>query len=412
MKGTKGTIIERNGSYRIRISLGKNEKTGKYENYFETVKGNKADAQKRLRELLNQQDKKMLTKPEKLTIKDFLAQWLKNDVFIHERTRTYQLYKYIVDLHIVPEIGNIKLTSLTRQRLQTLYADKLDHGRIDGKGGLSKRTVQLIHVVLHKAFEYAISPGIGLLSWNPAFSEDAPTPTRREMKILSEEGYHSFLESVKDSEYYCLWFTYLHTGMRRSELLAVQWSDVDLLNCTMSITRELMYNPDKNLPPEKRITFEPPKTDKSRRLIDLTPSNAVILRKHLENRLQFLKSINPEFNPDKDFDQNELVFCHPNGSPLLPQSITHAWIKAIRKAGFTGVRLHDSRHTHASLMLKQGIHVKIVSERLGHAGTAITNDLYTHVLPGLQKSAAAKFDEIESRRQSKLEKELQEIFQN
>ena len=100
----------------------------------------------------------------------------------------------------------------------------------------------------------------------------------------------------------------------------------------------------------------------------------------------------PEESPA--LTDNDLVFSHYDGSPLLPNSVTHAWIKLVRRCGLKGIRLHDTRHTHASLLLKQGVHPKIVQERLGHGSIQITLDTYSHVAPGLQQAAAAKFDDI------------------
>ena len=141
--------------------------------------------------------------------------------------------------------------------------------------------------------------------------------------------------------------------------------------------------------PENRISFKEPKTAKSRRLIALSPSTAITLREHQTKQNALRKSLGYPALSNSD-----LVFSRYDGSPLLPNSITHAWIKLVRRCGLHGIRLHDARHTHASLLLKQGVHPKIVQERLGHAGIAVTLDFYSHVAPGLQQAAANKFDDI------------------
>jgi len=141
--------------------------------------------------------------------------------------------------------------------------------------------------------------------------------------------------------------------------------------------------------PENRITFKEPKTSKSRRLVSLSPSTAITLREHRAKQNELRQSLGYPTLSD-----NDLVFSHYNGSPLLPNSVTHAWIKLVRHCGLNGIRLHDARHTHASLLLKQGVHPKIVQERLGHGSIQITLDTYSHITPGLQQAAANKFDEI------------------
>ena len=113
----------------------------------------------------------------------------------------------------------------------------------------------------------------------------------------------------------------------------------------------------------------------------------VTLRDYRASKEQEAVLLGTSINSDR------LVFCHPDGSPLLPSSVTHAYLRVARSVGIYGVRLHDLRHTHASLMLRQGVHPKIVSERLGHSTVGITLDLYSHVAPGLQQAAALRFDE-------------------
>lgn len=155
-----------------------------------------------------------------------------------------------------------------------------------------------------------------------------------------------------------------------------------------------------NAPPENRITFKEPKTAKGRRLIALSPSTVSVLNEHREVQSKLRQSLG--LTPLSD---NDLVFSHFDGKPLFPNSVTHAWIKLVRRCGLKGIRLHDARHTHASLMLKQGIHPKIVQERLGHSSIQITLDTYSHVAPGLQQAAANKFDDIVMAKQKDIVKQ-------
>jgi len=374
----KGCIIERNGNLRLKVSLGKNPQTGKYESYYETFQGNRTEAQKRLRQILTELDKGMFTKPGKITVADYLNIWLKDYCKPNLSPRTHELYSYICKKHIIPTLGNILLFELKPQHLQHLYADKL-------ASGLSNRTVQIIHVTLHKALKNAVKTG--LIIRNIAESVDTPKIQRHEMHVMSETDLHIFLEYAKDTPYYALFYTALFTGMRRAELLALRWSDIDLELCQLSVTRSMQYIGSAAL--ENRIIFKEPKTAKSRRLISLSPSTAITLREHQAKQNELRQSLG--YTPLSDSD---LVFSHYDGLPLLPNSVTHAWIKLVRHCGLHGIRLHDARHTHASLLLKQGVHPKVVQERLGHGSIQITLDTYSHVAPGLQQAAANKFDEI------------------
>jgi len=199
---------------------------------------------------------------------------------------------------------------------------------------------------------------------------------------MNESDIHIFLEFAKSTPYYALFYLALFTGMRRSELLAPRWSDVDLILCQLSVTRALHHLQDGSL------IFRQPKTAKGRRLISLSPSTAIVLREHREQQEKMRQTLGLTLVED------DLVFCQVDGKPLLPNSVSHAWTKLAIRAGLKGIRLQDARHTHASLMLKQGIHSKIVQERLGHASIQITLDTYSHVAPGLQQAAANRFDDI------------------
>jgi len=374
----RGTInAQSKDSYRIRVSVGK-DSNGKYIQHSETVIGTHPEAEKRLRQLLTELDKGIFVRPGKATVSEYLVRWLSDYVKPNLSPATHALYSIICTKHIIPTLGNIVLAELKPTQLQHLYAAKQ-------VSGLSNRTVQLIHTTLHKALKNAVKAGV--LSRNVAEAVDSPKVARHEMKVMNETELHIFLEMARNTEYYALFYTLLFTGMRRGEALALRWQDVDLLLCQLSVNRSMQYL--DSAPIKDRITFKQPKTVKSRRLIALSPSSGAVLREHQESQNKQRLALGLPLVTDSD-----LVFSHWNGSPLLPSSITHAWIKLTRRCGLDGVRLHDARHTHASLLLKQGVHPKIVQERLGHAGIAITLDLYSHVAPGLQQAAANKFDDI------------------
>ncbi|MFC1943440.1 tyrosine-type recombinase/integrase [Chloroflexota bacterium] len=374
----KGMIIKRGDSYRIKVSLGKDSTTGKYLSHYETVNGNKKAAEKRLNELIHQHETGTFVRPGKATLSEYLLSWLNDYCKPNLSPRTHELYSYICNKHILPTLGSMLLFELKPQQLQRLYADKL-------ASGLSGRTVQIIHVTLHKALKNAVKTG--QLIRNVVDAVDSPKIQRREMHVMSETDLHIFLEYAKDTPNYALFYTSLFTGMRRAELLALRWCDVDLELCQISVTRSMQYI--QAAAPGNRISFKEPKTTKSKRSIALSPSNAITLREHQAKQNELRQSLGYPALSDSD-----LVFSHYDGSPLLPSSISHAWMKLVRSCGLNGIRLHDSRHTHASLLLKQGVHPKIVQERLGHGSIQITLDTYSHVAPGLQQAAANKFDDI------------------
>lgn len=377
----RGHITKRGkNSYSIAISLGKDPVTGKYKQQWVSVKGTKKDAEKRLGELLHQLDTGTFMKPGKTTLGEYLERWLKDYVVPNLAPKTAEGYEHIIRRHLIPALGGIPLMQLKPENLQRYYAEKLSKGRCDGEGALSPRTVRHHHVTLHGALESAVK--WGLLLRNPADGVSPPRYQRPECHTLSEDDVHTFLEAARQTPYFALFHTALYSGMRRSELLALRWSDIDLLLCQIYVTRTLHHLRDGD------IVFRAPKTAKGRRMIALSPSAVSILREHKEKQKLDRAMLGI---PLKDDD---LVFSDLEGRPLLPDTVTHAWIKLVRRIGLKGIRLHDARHSHASLMLKAGTHPKIVQERLGHASIQITLDTYSHVAPGLQEAAAESFDKL------------------
>lgn len=192
---------------------------------------------------------------------------------------------------------------------------------------------------------------------------------------------NSLLNAARGVPYYSLFYTAVYTGLRRSELLALRWCHVDLDLATLSVVKTLhqLHN--------QEFIFRQPKSKRGRRQIALSPSLALLLRQHKAEQEATRKLLG------LGLSASDLIFSQADGSPLQPDSITQAFTRLARSIGLHGVRFHDLRHTHATLMLRQGVHPKIVSERLGYSTVAITLDTYSHVLPGLQEAVAQRFEE-------------------
>lgn len=368
----RGHIVKRGkNSYTIILDAGKDAE-GKRNQQWVSIKGTKRDAEKRLSEMLHQIDTGLYMRPGKTTVKDFLERWLE-DYRANLSPRSYERYRDIVRKRLIPGLGNIPLTQLKPEHLQKLYTTMQNDG-------LSARSVRYHHSVIHGALKRALE--WGLILRNPADAIRPPKIQRVEMQTWDEEEMGRFLEEAKKSPYHALFYTALFTGMRRSELLGLKWSDVDLTLGQVSVGRGLHHLKDGS------YVFTEPKSQKSRRNIALSPSNSLLLRQHKDRqRLDRMLMNKPLTNED-------LVFANAGGKPWRPNSITRAWETTAAHAGVKVIRLHDARHTHASIMLKQGVHPKIVQERLGHASIEMTLDIYSHVTPGLQEAAAARFDDI------------------
>jgi len=386
----RGHIVKRyKNSYTIILSLGVDPVTGRRKQQWISVKGSKKDAERKLGELLHQLDAGTFINPGKTTVAEFLEKWLSDYAQPNLSPRGFERYASIVRVHLAPGLGNIILTQLKPEHVQRLYAAKLNDG-------LNARTVRYLHTVLHKALQTAMK--WGRVSRNVADGVDVPRARCTEMQTWDEDDVARFLEGAKDTPYYALFYAALFTGMRRSEFLALHWSDIDFIFSQVYVNRSLHQLKDGT------YVFTQPKSAKSRRAIALSPSAILTLKEHREKQALERAMLGI---PRKDDD---LVFSTPEGQPLRPNTISRAWAMLAARTGIKVIRLHDARHTHASLMLKQGIHPKVVQERLGHSSVQVTLDLYSHVVPGIQEAAAARFDEAFNSRYNKSQSETVENF--
>ena len=371
----RGHITKRGkDSYSIAVSLGRDPRTGKYKYKWVSVKGTRKNAEKRLLELLSQLDNGTFINPGKVTVAEYLERWLSEYAKPNLSPRGFERYAGIIRRYLILEMGNMQLTQLKPEHIQKHYAAMQ-------RKGLSAGTVRYHHAVIHKALQTAVK--WGLLSRNAADGVDAPRSRRNDMQIWDDFEVRYFLEAAKCSPYYALFHTALFTGMRRSELLALQWRDIHLHQ--IYVSRSLHHLKDGS------YVFTQPKSVKSRRTIALSPSSVLTLMEHKEKQEAVHTMLGIPLK------QDDLLFSTPEGKPLRPNTITRAWTTLATKAGVKPIRLHDARHTHASLMLKQGVHPKIVQERLGHASIQMTLDTYSHVTPGLQEAAAEAFDRLVER---------------
>jgi integrase len=203
-----------------------------------------------------------------------------------------------------------------------------------------------------------------------------PAPVRAELSTWDAAEMRTFLASVHDDRNAPAYRLLATTGMRRGEALGLRWSDVDLDAPRVTINRSLSVV-------DSELVWSTPKTARSRRSVSLDPETVGSLREHRRRQLE------ERVAAGDAWDGADLVFCDQLGGPLHPDRFTRAFRSAARRAGVTQIRLHDLRHTWATLALQAGIHPKVVSERLGHATTGITLDIYSHVQPELDASAAS-----------------------
>jgi len=375
----RGRIIKRKGSskYTIVLQLGLDPSTGKRKQQWITAGTSKREAEKQMAKLIHELDNGTFMKPSKKTLGQYLNEWI-SSVSANLSPRTFEGYITIIN-RIIPVLGAIPLTQLKPDTLQKYYSDCLNSGRLNRPGGLNPLTVRHHHALLHRALKNAME--WGLILRNPADAAHPPKAQPTEINIMSEVEIQSFLEAAKQTRYFHLFHTILFTGLRRSEVLALRWLDIDLLLCQISISRSIHRLRNGS------FVFQQPKSAKGRRTVALSPAATQVLAEYRE------KTATERLLEGNLLKESDLVFSRIDGFPLRPDTISRAWSDLAKKNRISASRLHDARHSHASIMLKAGIHPRIVQERLGHSTIAITLDTYSHIFPGLQEAAAKKFDD-------------------
>jgi integrase len=375
----RGTIKQRSkGSWTVIVDLGPDPTTGKRRQHWHTVRGTKREAEAKLAEILHERATGVERPVGRMTVAQYLDRWLLDYVETHTAPKTLQTYREVVRAHFIPAFGSLELTALRPTHIQAFYAKAQRSGRVDGRGGLSKRSVVRYHQILHAALHQAVR--WQLLTRNPADAVDPPRPERREMRATSAADIRALFAAADETPIGRLVRIAVLTGLRRGELLGLRWSDVDLERGSLHVQQTAQRLTGEG------VVFRQPKTRLSRRSVALSPDAVRVLREHRKAQLQDRLLAGPAYS-DRD-----LVFASGIGTPLEAGTIARTWARVLASAGVGHVRWHDLRHAHATLMLREGVHPKVVSERLGHASVAITLDTYSHVLPGLQEQAASALD--------------------
>jgi integrase/predicted RNA-binding Zn-ribbon protein involved in translation (DUF1610 family) len=310
----------------------------------------------------------------RLTVRDYLTkEWL--PAIEHTiRPTTYRFYVAHTECHILPALGSVQLQKLCPAQINALYAKLGRSGRRNGKG-LTALSVRHVHAVLHRSLKDAVR--WGRLARNPSDLADPPRVAAHghELRTWSAEQLAAFLSSQHDDRRYALWHTLAMTGLRRGEALGLRWEDLDLEAGRLCVRRALV-------PCGKEVLVSEPKTARGRRVVALDPETVAVLRGQAARQLA-------EQAATGSWGDTGLVFTTEDGQALHPWVTSRCFRAAVKEAMLPDIRLHDLRHTHATLALQAGIHPKVVSERLGHATVSITLDTYSHAIPAMQEEAAA-----------------------
>jgi len=341
---------------------------GKRRRHFETVRGRKGDAQRRLTELLSSLDKGVPVPGKRLAVADLLKAWLNSKTDCSPKT--LESYQSIVEGHLIPALGHIPLGKLQPQEIASYYQKALQKP-------LSAKSVHYHHRLLKQALKYAVWQEY--IGRNPCDRVKPPSPQKKEMRTLEASEVQILLETARNSQFYPVIYAAVSSGLRRNELLGLRWRDIDLAKPSISVSRTLYKS-------KGVIEFREPKTDRSRRCISITEKLATYLRDYKA----YKESLNLHLGRLLHLD--DLVFCNAEGKPLDPHVVSHSFSKIAKRAGLGSVRFHDLRHTFATLALKRGALPKVVSDALGHSSVAFTMDTYAGRIP--QEEAMALLNEV------------------
>jgi integrase len=319
--------------------------------------------QERLATALRNRQQGLVVAGPSQTLAQYLKHWLEETVSTSVRPRTLESYELNVR-RVTPHLGKIRLNALGPAAIQGAYTALL-------RRGLSRRSVEQAHTVLHCALRQALL--WGLIGRNPTEAVVVPRGSRREMKTLGEDQVRLLFEATQGSRLHALWVLLATTGLRLGEALGLTWPDIDFNRSSLTVRRALQRLP-KRL---GGVVLVEPKTDRSRRTVCLAPGTIAALSEHRHRQAE------ERLAPSERF-----VFTGATGRPLDASGVSGHFHRALAQAGLPNVRVHDLRHTAATHLLTRGVHPKVVQDLLGHSTISLTLDTYSHVSPGLHAQVA------------------------
>lgn len=339
-----------------------------------SIMGNtRTEVAHRLAQAISDRDKGLLVVPERQTVRQYLETWIE-DVRSQLRPSSHRRYGDYVRVHLVPGLGKVTLAKLTPQQVQSFLTKKQ-------KEDLSSTTVRSIHGVLHRAL--ADAERMGLVQRNVTKQVRPPRRNTAEIQTMNEDEAQRFLAATVGSRFEALYVLALTTGMREGELLGLRWQDLYLEEAYLQVRMAVQEA-------EKGYIIAEPKTAFSRRRISLTPTAVEALRIHRIRQKEERLQCGAAWDTTQD-----LVFPNTIGGLMIPHNLAKRDFKRIlQSAGLPDLHFHCLRHTAATLLLRRGVHAKVVSEMLGHADISITLRIYAHVTPTMQQTAVDVMEHI------------------
>ncbi|HHY33350.1 MAG TPA: site-specific integrase [Firmicutes bacterium] len=368
----EGSIYQRkDGRWCATVTVGR-DATGKPKRRYIYGRTRK-EVQEQLTKLLADAQGGLPIDVTKQTVGQFLLHWLNDTVRGSRAPKTYLRYESTINTHLIPALSNIPLAKLAPQHLLRLYRELQDAGGHD--------KAHKCHATLHCALSTAVK--LGLIPRNPADLVDAPRVERKEMRVLTPEETARLFDAARGDRYYALYVLAATCGLRLGELLGLKWQDIDFDAGTLQVQRQLQWITGAG------PTFKEPKTKGSRRTIYLPRLAIDALKEHRKRQAA------ERLKLGEVWQAQDLVFPSEIGTPANPSNIYKwSWHPILEKAGLPRIRIHDLRHTAASLLLLANENPRVVQELLGHSDISTTLGIYSHILPSMKQRVAATMDRI------------------
>ena len=367
----RGSVIKRGDRWSVVIDLGRGPDGKRRREWHSGFPSEKAAEKERTR-LLKSLDDGTHVAPVETTVTEFVTRtWLPGLAASSLRPTTVDMYDRSAHRYVLPHLGPLRLRDVTPVALKT-WLDGLK------AAGVGDRTVQIAGVTAHKMLKGAAD--LELIGRNPADNaavrEARPRTKARVPTVWTAEETRNFLNSQRDDRLFPLWRLATMTGLRRGEIAGLRWRDLDLEAGVLHVRQTRVVV-------DYKVLDSSPKTEKARRAVGLDPGTVAALRSHRARQTEEMFGFGRQRNDDG------FVFVREDGEPYHPQRLTIMLAERARAAGLPPVKLHALRHGHATAALEAGVPMKVVSERLGHSGIAITSDVYSHVTTATDHAAAA-----------------------
>lgn len=372
----KGHLKKRSkDSWTLIVDLGR-KPDGKRNQKWKTVKGTKKHAQEVLAELLTEYKRGTYVEPSKENLSNYLDSWL-DDILDNVKPTTHERYKSICDFYISPILGEMKLQDLKPDHISSLYKTLKREGRPNGDK-LSDRTILHTHRVLSNALNKAVKSE--KLVRNPCMAVDAPKAARSNRLTFTSKETIDVLNKASGTNLFLPILLAVTTGLRRGEVLGLRWTDINFEKELLNVSQAVSFT-------KEGIFYDTPKTERSTRTIPLASIALNALKAYRSEQAKLYLKLGRSLN-------NEDPILSGIGGFQNPGQLTTNYRSFIKRNKFKHVTFHDLRHTHATLLLEENTHPKIVSDRLGHSTITLTMDTYSHVMPNIQREASDAINNV------------------